>query len=65
MAEKVSDDDDFDEEADDDDMLDDYEDVENAPVSFKDSSAARRRLEQLKEEKALERLLKGDFDDWG
>lgn len=63
MADDYTDDDDFDGESDD-DMLDDYEKVENKQISFKDSAAARRRLEQIKEEMALERLLKGDFDDW-
>lgn len=62
MAEDYSDDD-FDDESDD-EMLDDFEQVEIRQISFKDSAAARRRLEQIKEEKALERLLKGDFDDW-
>jgi hypothetical protein len=63
MADKISDEDDFDEEAVDED-LDDYDAEEQKLISFKDSAAARRRLEQIKEERALERLLKGDFDDW-
>lgn len=63
MAEKISDEDDFDEEAVDEE-LDDYDAEEQKLISFKDSAAARRRLEQIKEERALERLLKGDFDDW-
>jgi len=61
MAEEICDDDDFDEDT---EIHDDYEDIEIKPPVFKDSAAARRRLEQLREEKALERLLKGDFDDW-
>jgi hypothetical protein len=66
MAKDISDDEDFDDDVEDNDdpMLDDYEDIETKPVPCKDSSGARRRLEQLKEEKALERLLKGDFYDW-
>lgn len=63
MAEKNSDEDDFDEEVDDEE-LDGYDSEEDKLISFKDSAAARRRLEQIKEERALERLLKGDFDDW-
>lgn len=67
MAEKFSDDDDFDDDGEADgegEILDDFEDIEDKPVSLKDPSHARRRLEQLREEKELERLLKGDFDDW-
>lgn len=63
MAEKVSDDDGFDEDTDD-ETLDEYEAEEDKLISFKDSAAARRRLEQIREEKALERLLRGDFYDW-
>ena len=63
MAEKVSGDDDYDDDTDD-EALDEYEAEENKLISFKDSAAARRRLEQIREEKALERLLRGDFDDW-
>jgi len=63
MAEKISDEDDFDEEVVDEGM-DDYDTEPEKLISFKDSAAARRRLEQIKEERALERLLKGDFDDW-
>ena len=63
MAEEITDDDDDFEG--DDEMLDEYEeDLDSKPVIFRDSAAARRRLEQIKEEKALERLLNGDFDDW-
>lgn len=72
MADKFDDDDDdFDDDEDGDadtdsdgDLLDDYEDIDEKPMQFKDPSHARRRLEQLREEKELERLLKGDFDDW-
>jgi len=71
MAEKFDDDDDFDEDDDADtdtegdvEILDDFEDIDDKVIAFKDPSHARRRLEQLREEKELERLLKGDFDDW-
>jgi hypothetical protein len=63
MAEKNNDEDDFEDEAVEEE-LDDYDVEEEKLISFKDSAAARRRLEQIKEERALERLLKGDFDDW-
>ena len=71
MASKFdNDDDDFDDDdsdadtVSDGDILDDFEDIEDKVISFKDPSHARRRLEQLREEKELERILKGDFDDW-
>ena len=70
MAEKFDDDDDFDDDdsaADTDgdgDILDVFEDIDDKVISFKDPSHARRRLEQLREEKELERLLRGDLDDW-
>jgi len=70
MAEKFDDDDDFDDDEGDADgvgdgeILDDFEDIEDKQVILKDPSHARRRLEQLREEKELERLLKGDLDDW-
>jgi hypothetical protein len=69
MAEKFDDDDDFDDDegdadtdTDDGEILDDFEDIEDKPIMMKDPSHARRRLEQLREEKELERLLRGDFD---
>jgi len=49
---------------DNDETPDDFDDIENKPVSLKDSAVARRRLEQVMEERALERLLKEDYDDW-
>jgi len=59
---------DFDEAVDDeetgDEALDDYEELEFKQVSHKPSSNARRRHEQLKEEKALQRLLNDDYSDW-
>jgi hypothetical protein len=70
MAEKFDDDDDFDDDdsaADTDgdgEILDDFEDIDDKVISFKDPSHARRRLEQLREEKELERLLRGDLDEW-
>jgi len=70
MSEKFDDDDDFDDDdsdADTDgdgDILDDFEEIDDKEITFKDPSHARRRLEQLREEKELERLLRGDLDDW-
>lgn len=40
--------------------LDDGEDIENI-TSAKDNSETRRRLEKILEDKALERLINGDF----
>lgn len=69
MAEKFDDDDDdFDDEEgdadtdDDGEILDDFEEIDDKPIMMKDPSHARRRLEQLREEKELERLLRGDLD---
>ena len=68
MAKKksVKDNDDFDEEVDaseaEDESFDDYEEIEFKKTSHKHSSNARRRHEQLKEDRALERLLSSDFD---
>ena len=47
-----------------DEIYNDYDGVRDKRVSYKKSADARRRLERLMEEKALERLLKGDFNDW-
>lgn len=64
MAKKkpVQEEDDFDELPD--DSFDEYEEIEFKKMSHKRISNARRRHEQLKEEKALERLLGDDFNDW-
>lgn len=59
----IDDDDDYEAE-DGDEMLEDFEDIEDPETVLVSHSDARRRLEQLKEEKELERLIKGDFDDW-
>ncbi|MDH5765337.1 MAG: hypothetical protein OEZ38_04905 [Gammaproteobacteria bacterium] len=59
----IDDDDDYDAE-DGDEMLEDFEDIEDPETVLVSHSDARRRLEQLKEEKELERLIKGEFDDW-
>jgi hypothetical protein len=70
MAEKFEDedDDDFDDDegdaVSDGEVLDDFEDIDDKVIVLKDPSHARRRLEQLREEKELERLLRGDLDDW-
>ena len=65
MAKKksIKDDDDFDQPVD--DLFDEYEEAELKKASQKYSSNARRRHEQLKEEKELERLLSADFDYFG
>lgn len=63
MVEKIDYDDAFDTE-DDDEMLDEYEKIEDEKSIVDKYSDARRRLEQLREDKELERLLKGGFDDW-
>jgi hypothetical protein len=56
--------DDVDDDATDDDTLDDYEELEFKQVAHKPTSNARRRHEQLKEERALQRLLNEDYSDW-
>lgn len=66
MAKKksVKDNDDFDEAVDDseEDSLDEYDEMEFKKTLHKYSSNARRRHEQLREDRALERLLSSDFD---
>ncbi|MCW8854821.1 MAG: hypothetical protein OQK76_10035 [Gammaproteobacteria bacterium] len=63
MVGKINNDDDFD-AGDDDEMLDEFEEIDDEKIVEKVHSDARRRLEQLREDKELARLLKGDFDDW-
>jgi hypothetical protein len=69
MADDIEDDDDGDEDTfvgmDEDETLDDQEEVESKEITARSQSDARRRLEQLKEEKELERLINGDYYDWG
>ena len=62
MAEDIDDDDAFD-DMDDDEMVDDEVEIEIKEVSAKTQADARRRVEQLREEKALDRLLNGDYYD--
>jgi hypothetical protein len=58
-------DDDYDDDEPVDDSLDDYEEIELKEIAaLKPALNARRRHEQLKEERALERLLRNDFYDW-
>lgn len=65
MAEKMSDADDYETDEDDDgEAFDVDEGMVDKQLLFKESAVARRRIEQLREEKALQRLLQGDFDDW-
>jgi len=51
-----------DDNVDDIDTFGDYEDIESEESIF-DGFDARRRLEQVLEDKALERLINGDFYD--
>lgn len=44
----------------DDDFADDFD----LKVDAMDSIDARRRLEQLMEDRELDRLINGDLDDW-
>ena len=62
MAENIDDYDAFD-DVDDDDMLDDEIEIEDKKITAKTQSDARRRVEQLREEKALERILNNDYYD--
>ena len=55
-----------DEDSFDDDIdIDEFEDIDNTDggVSVVDTYDARRRLEEILEAKALERLINGDFYD--
>ncbi|MDH5767307.1 MAG: hypothetical protein OEZ38_14930, partial [Gammaproteobacteria bacterium] len=52
--------DDFDESID--DAFDEYEEIEFKKTSQRRSLNARRRHEQLKEDRKLEKLLSNDFD---
>ncbi|MDH5387643.1 MAG: hypothetical protein OEY06_04235 [Gammaproteobacteria bacterium] len=64
MAEDIDDDDAFDDtDTDNDEMLDDEVEIENKDTNAKTQADARRRVEQLREDKALERLLSGDYYD--
>ena len=60
MAKKINTEDDVDDI--DIDIEDDFEDIDSVD-SVLEAFDARRRLENVLEDKALERLLKGDFDD--
>ena len=57
-------DDDVDFDEDSDEILDEYDDIAFRKTSHKHSSNARRRHEQLKEDRELERLLGNDYQDW-
>ena len=60
MAKKINTEDDVDDI--DIDIEDDFEDFDSVD-SVLEAFDARRRLENVLEDKALERLLSGDFDD--
>ncbi|MDH5611787.1 MAG: hypothetical protein OEY66_04960 [Gammaproteobacteria bacterium] len=68
MADDIEDDSDGDEDTfvgmDEDEALDDQDDDEDKEITARSQSDARRRLEQLKEDRELERLIKGDYYDW-
>ncbi|MDH5471919.1 MAG: hypothetical protein OEY87_03195 [Gammaproteobacteria bacterium] len=66
MAAKIDDDEDDFDEVDDEDgaMLEDFDEIDDKEIILKDYSDARRRLEQIREDKELERLIRGEFDDW-
>ena len=58
MSDKIDDDSFNDEE---DDELDEQLEMETKEISLKAQIDARRRLEQLKEDRELERMLKDDY----
>ena len=60
MAKKVKKDEDFDS---DDGMVDEFEDIGIDEALSSSNFDVRRRLEQLREEKELERLINGKYDD--
>ncbi|MCW9014518.1 MAG: hypothetical protein OQL06_12105 [Gammaproteobacteria bacterium] len=68
MSRKIEDNDDYesidDDEIPDDDIPDDFEKVETRQSLLKRSSDARRKLEQLLENRELERLINGESYDW-
>ncbi|MCW8831575.1 MAG: hypothetical protein OQK32_08670 [Gammaproteobacteria bacterium] len=64
MAEDIDiDDDEAFDDMDENEMFDDETEIENKKTTAKAQSDARRRVEQLREEKALERLLNDDYYD--
>jgi len=68
MADDIEDDADGDEDTfvgmDEDEVLDDQADEEDKEIAARSQSDARRRLEQLREDRELERLINGDYYDW-
>ncbi|MDH5424796.1 MAG: hypothetical protein OEY29_07385 [Gammaproteobacteria bacterium] len=63
MARKANDEDDFD-EIDSDDAYDDFDDSTSKKHSAKRNHAARHRLEMLREEKEMQKLLRDEFYDY-
>lgn len=63
MSKNTGSDDTFDIEVDD-KVLENYEETEYKKTKARRHIDARRRLEKLKEDKELERLMKGDSLDW-
>lgn len=47
-----------------DELPDDLEDIEISPVVVKNQLAARQKLEQLMENRELNRLINDGFDYW-
>jgi hypothetical protein len=66
MADDIEDDEDEDTFVgmDEDELLDEQDDEEDKEVTARSQSDARRRLEQLREDRELERLINGDYYDW-
>lgn len=63
MSADEDEDDDFD-EVDDDEIVEDFEEIDDTVSELKYTANARRRLEELMEERELQRLLRGDIGDW-
>lgn len=66
MADDIEDDEDEDTFVgmEEDELLDEQDDEEDKEVTARSQSDARRRLEQLREDRELERLINGDYYDW-
>lgn len=65
MSKKIEDDDDDYEVSEEDEILEKYEKLDSKRYTLKRQLAARRRLEQLMENRELDRMISGDFYDWG
>lgn len=56
------DEDDF-EDIDEDEMVEDFDEIDDKPSTMKFHHDARRVLEQLREDKELDRIINGNFYD--